>query len=539
MSNIFTDEQIHEIIELINKTKHTQYIGSRYVPLIGRKGENKIEWDNKAPYEPLTIVLYKGNSYTSRQYTPIGIDILDTNYWANTGNYNAQIEQYRLEVQSTTATANNALSLAQKNEQDIASNDIAITDLQNNHYTKTECNDLFQQRENKGKFAVFGDSMNRFPIDNEWWRTFKQLSNMTEMVYARGGAGLTKSGDLNYSDQIIRAQNAAETVRNTVKYVFVNISVNDIDKSNITNQANTFATRLKSLYPNATIYFFNGLFFHNVSVYSNPSVGDNRVQNYRYIFNLTEEVYLNHGFAEINSTLWFYNASQLSSDGLHPNEYGAEILGQIVYNLVFNNTQPTNTPLYASRPVNASITKNTTKETLPPGIADNIDPTEFLNLFETYVMKQASYCIQPRNNTVTYTYNIEATISKETLKKFKSGASNGDNIYGVQIPIAIKPNTMQIKRDRSLLARPYSNIYLNDNPVLQTELLLDYMTDQRLTTPSMAKYYIYASALYSLDATYVRLSGEYKPLNIGANDTVKITYVGQITEEINPTFYAS
>ena len=77
-----------------------QYIGARYVPIFGRKDEESIEWDNTKPYEPLTIVLHQGNSFTSRQYVPIGIDIANEDYWALTGNYNAQIEQYRSEVQT-------------------------------------------------------------------------------------------------------------------------------------------------------------------------------------------------------------------------------------------------------------------------------------------------------------------------------------------------------------------------------------------------------------------------------------------------------
>ena len=75
-----------------------QYIGSRYVPLFGRRGETSTEWDNSAPYEPLTVVTYQGNTYTSRQSVPAGIAITNTEYWIETGNYNAQIEQYRQEV---------------------------------------------------------------------------------------------------------------------------------------------------------------------------------------------------------------------------------------------------------------------------------------------------------------------------------------------------------------------------------------------------------------------------------------------------------
>lgn len=98
MSN-FTPEQVQEILDLyFENFAHRQYIGARYVPIFGRKGETSIEWDNSAPYEPLTIVLYQGNSYTSRQFVPAGVEITNTAYWAETGNYNAQVEQYRQEV---------------------------------------------------------------------------------------------------------------------------------------------------------------------------------------------------------------------------------------------------------------------------------------------------------------------------------------------------------------------------------------------------------------------------------------------------------
>ena len=74
----------------------TQYVGARYVPLFA----DPLEWDNTKAYEPLTIVLHQGNSYTSRQYVPVGVEIDNDSFWALTGNYNAQVEQYRQEVKS-------------------------------------------------------------------------------------------------------------------------------------------------------------------------------------------------------------------------------------------------------------------------------------------------------------------------------------------------------------------------------------------------------------------------------------------------------
>lgn len=78
------------------------YIGARYVPkLVG-------EWDStkETAYEPLIIVTYQGNSYTSRQYVPAGIDISNTEYWVLTGNFNGQIESFRLALEAVGDRAN-------------------------------------------------------------------------------------------------------------------------------------------------------------------------------------------------------------------------------------------------------------------------------------------------------------------------------------------------------------------------------------------------------------------------------------------------
>lgn len=71
-----------------------QYVGARYVPKIAEP----YEYDPEMTYEPLTIVGYKNASYTSKKYVPAGVNPTTTEYWANTGNYNAQVEQYRRET---------------------------------------------------------------------------------------------------------------------------------------------------------------------------------------------------------------------------------------------------------------------------------------------------------------------------------------------------------------------------------------------------------------------------------------------------------
>lgn len=70
------------------------YIGNRYVPVFA----TPVEWNNLRVYEPLTIVTYQGTAYTSKKTVPVGTDLSNTEYWVVTGNYNAQVEQYRRDV---------------------------------------------------------------------------------------------------------------------------------------------------------------------------------------------------------------------------------------------------------------------------------------------------------------------------------------------------------------------------------------------------------------------------------------------------------
>lgn len=77
----------------------SQYIGSRYVPIFA----DPIEWDIHRSYESLTIVTHDGESYTSKCNVGCGVDITNTRYWAKTGAYNAQVEQYKNEVKDLSS----------------------------------------------------------------------------------------------------------------------------------------------------------------------------------------------------------------------------------------------------------------------------------------------------------------------------------------------------------------------------------------------------------------------------------------------------
>lgn len=94
------------------------YVGQRYVPKFYDDGteQHGATWDKTKVYEPLTIVLWEGDSYTSRTFVPAGVEITDTQYWLQTGIFNAQLESYKEEVE---AVADNIKKIKTVNGVDI------------------------------------------------------------------------------------------------------------------------------------------------------------------------------------------------------------------------------------------------------------------------------------------------------------------------------------------------------------------------------------------------------------------------------------
>lgn len=70
-----------------------QYIGARYVPKFYENSLGTSEWRSGVIYEPLTIVTWNGNSYTSKKTVPatVGNPSDNPSYWVATGVYNQQI----------------------------------------------------------------------------------------------------------------------------------------------------------------------------------------------------------------------------------------------------------------------------------------------------------------------------------------------------------------------------------------------------------------------------------------------------------------
>lgn len=124
-----------------------QYIGARYVPLLDGA------WDITKEYEPLTVVLWEGSSYTSNCYVPVGIDIKNVQYWSLTGNYNAQVEKYRQEVEEYQKNVT-------KLETNVTGLESELTNALQKLYTSDNSNLVTVSNTGGGMYTTINDAIN-------------------------------------------------------------------------------------------------------------------------------------------------------------------------------------------------------------------------------------------------------------------------------------------------------------------------------------------------------------------------------------------
>lgn len=256
-----------------------QYVGARYVPVFA----DPLEWSGTRGYEPFTVVLHEGNSYTSRQSVPVGIDIGNTAYWAETGNYNAQIDAYRQEVLAfdgrIAANANAISAEARARADGDSALDGRITANANAISAEAQARadgdsalalrvDNFEKQTpmqgESGRNAVFiGDSFmaptTSYPQKLAYFTS--QLMGWSMYNYAYGGSGWVDEAGaaMNFYHQIQKAAQQIAIPVGSVDYVVIGGGFNDWnDPTPLTyNQLYSAALRTikeaRAQFPNAQI----------------------------------------------------------------------------------------------------------------------------------------------------------------------------------------------------------------------------------------------------------------------------------------------
>lgn len=154
------------------------YTGARYVPLFA----DPAEWSNSNAYEPLTIVIHDGNSYTSKTFVPVGVDINNEKYWALTGNYNAQVEAYRQEVKEVQQNFDNLVTEIDKTY---------------THVNNTMSMETINQKLSSSDFIIFDPGEYRFTLTTEDTGALNPASNTT--IYFNNCTFVMEPNELQYN----------------------------------------------------------------------------------------------------------------------------------------------------------------------------------------------------------------------------------------------------------------------------------------------------------------------------------------------------
>ncbi len=196
--------------ELINR----QYVGARYVPKIMG------EWNKALQYEALSVVTYMGNSFTSKVPVPANVDITNGDYWVNTGNYNAQVTEYKEIVEKEIEYRKNA---------------------------------------NKDNILWIGDSYS-VNYNHKLPNGVRDMLNAKNWYeHSRGGAGFVgKWGGIDFNGLIEEAKNEMTDIqKEMLKYVYIVGGANDSNFTwgEIKPKVISTVTNAKNSFPNAQVCF--------------------------------------------------------------------------------------------------------------------------------------------------------------------------------------------------------------------------------------------------------------------------------------------
>ena len=303
----------------------TQYIGSRYVPVFA----DPAEWNNTRSYEPLTIVLHEGNSYTSKQYVPKGVDISNADFWAETGNYNSQVEQYRKEVlafdariatnTSDIATANSNI---RTNTDNIASN---TTDI---------CPDVL----------FIGDSyMEGYSPDGtlkSFAATVKQKlefsTNRHAHIVCKGGYSFCNGAWLTLLTEWCEQQ--TEEALKAIGNIYVCGGANDRHNSSseITDAQKAFFEYCRTKFPNAryTVFFIGACCVGKATYHT-----DTLNSKFATVVNAYAYNSFVYGYSFVNGSGIIKFNKYFSTDYFHPNQLGQNWLAANLFNIVNGGNQ--------------------------------------------------------------------------------------------------------------------------------------------------------------------------------------------------------
>lgn len=282
---------------LINR----QYVGARYVPKIMG------EWNKALQYEALSVVTHLGNSFTSKVPVPANIDITNTDYWVNTGNYNAQVEAYRQQTAQLKNDLNNEIINRNNADKD---NILWIGDSYSVNYNHKLPNGV------------------RYMLNAKNW-----------YEYSKGGAGFAGAwAGASFNDLIEVAKNElSASQKEMIKYVYIVGGANDSSFAWDVLKPKVISTvkNAKDSFPNAQVCF----------IFASCAY-DTYANLFRKTKNICNDNYVPCIFA---LPYYYLTGSFYNTDNLHYTEEATNYIISVISNLLCGaNYIPTVTANMAS-----------------------------------------------------------------------------------------------------------------------------------------------------------------------------------------------
>lgn len=341
----------------------------------------------------------------------------------------------------------------------------------------------------RDRMVVFGDSMtvSASPGSN-WWQLVARRLGLDAKCYGVGGMGFS-FGDRNFLAQLGAAAADSSVDRSRVRYVFVNGSSNDIYSSltSVCDSVDSFASQAKAMYPNADLIGFAGLNGANPRWTDGEHSGSSsyRICDYQSLYDSVASHLIAAGFQVFtNSYLWLlYNFDLTQADGLHPNDQGHAVIANYVASGLANGVY---SPLPST--MGASLR------------ASNLFGVEALNRPDLLNWSQDYYLWRSLPSTSDYLVlfnGLAAKLSYNDVVKWgadirKNADGNITEAYSLDIPIARKIFPLPVLNTHISMEQTRSvEINVNNVSSYNPKIYLK-RNDNRLSTPSDARYYLWA-----------------------------------------------
>lgn len=325
-----------------------QYIGARYVPRFFENAQGGTDWVSGMIYEPLTIVTYNGNSYTSKRTVPatVGNPSANPGYWAATGLYNSQVEELRQQFENLSSEVQEDKAALQE---DMAALQEDMTNLET--ATDKKLHAVAANRSAYKRIIVIGDSYgNRVNEENHTYfdvlRYSLGLDNTAFYHACIGGAAFASTAEGHKFIELLQGLAPSVPDHDTITDVIVQCGANDLFRPVTDTRAAmvTFINYVKTNFPNSKVTIFPcGLVFK-------------REQMFARIATMTAfKACAGYGAAYFGSAEFILEDPHLlESDLTHPNASGVNVIARGLEYAVFGI--PIETSFRYVNPTVSSIT---------------------------------------------------------------------------------------------------------------------------------------------------------------------------------------